>query len=81
MSSIKESLHNTIELLSDQEARRVLEFAQCLWKKSDVSLTLKRLASDPTFKVPAEGVGAFHVVVPIQSKGIPASRLLVEDRW
>lgn len=80
MSSIKESLHNTIELLSDQEAGQVLKFAQRLRKRSGVSLTLKQLAIDPAFKIPSEGAGVFRAVKPIQSKGIPASRFLVEDR-
>lgn len=80
MSSAKESLHNTIELLNDEEARQILEFVQRIRKKSDVSLTLERLASDPTFKIPSEGVGVFRVIKPIRGKGIPASRLLMEDR-
>ena len=80
MSSIKESLHDTIELLSDKEARQLLEFAQCLRKKTASSPTLKRLAGDPAFKVPLEGIRAFQVVVPAQGKGIAASKLLVEER-
>jgi len=80
MDSVKESLHNTIELLSDEEARQFLEFAQRLQRKSDVSLTLRRLADDPAFRIPSEASGAFRVVEPVQGKGIPASRLLVEER-
>ena len=80
MDSIKESLHNTIELLSDEEARQLLGFVQRLQKENGVSLTLRRLASDPAFKIPSEGSGTFRVVEPIQGKGIAASRLLVEDR-
>ena len=80
MSTVKESLRNRIDLLSDEEARQVLEFAQRLRERNDVSLTLKRLACDPAFKVPSEGSGAFHIVEPIRGKGIAASRLLVEDR-
>ena len=80
MSSVKESLYKAIELLSDEEARQLLEFAQRLRKRNDISLTLKRLAIDPAFKVPSEGSGTFRVVEPIQGEGIAASRLLVEDR-
>lgn len=79
MDSVKELLHNTIEQLSDEEARQFLEFAQRLQRKSDVSLTLRRLANDPAFKIPPEGAGAFRVVEPIQGKGIPASRLLMDE--
>ena len=80
MNSVKESLHNTIELLSDTEARQLLEFVQCLKRENDASSTLRRLASDPAFEVPSEGSGTFSVVEPIQSKGIAASKLLVEER-
>jgi len=80
VSSVKESLHSTIELLSDAEASQLLEFAQCLQKKNDASSTLRRLAGDPAFEVPSEGSGAFSIVEPIQGKGIVASRLLVEER-
>lgn len=81
MNSIKESLLNTIERLNDEEARQVLEFiTQRLRKKSKVSLTLNRLVSDPTFKIPSEEIRAFRVVKPIQGKGIAASRLLVSER-
>ena len=81
MSSAKRLLHDTIESLNDEEVRQLLEFAQRLRKKNGTSLTLKCLASDPTFEIPAErGSDAFPVVEPIQGKGIAASRLLVEDR-
>jgi hypothetical protein len=79
MNSIKELLHSTIEQLSDEEARQILELAEDL-KKSNVSLTLRRLAIDPAFKVPSEVVEVFRAVEPIQGKGIAASRLLVKDR-
>ncbi len=80
MSSVKESLHSTIELLNDEEARQLLDFAQRLRRRDSSSLTLKRLADDPAFEVPSEASGVFRVVEPIQGKGIAASRLLVEER-
>jgi len=79
MNSLKELLHNTIEYLNDKEVGEVLEFAQNLKKKNAVSLTLKRLASNPTFHVP-QVLGDFSQVEPIHGEGIPASELLVEDR-
>jgi hypothetical protein len=57
-----------------------LEFARRLQQRHDISLTLKRLATDPAFRVPSEGVSAFRVVEPIKGKGIAASRRLVDDR-
>jgi len=80
VDSVKELLYNTIELLSDEEARQLLEFVQRLQKKNGAPLTLRRLANDPAFKIPSEGSGAFRVVEPIQGKSIAASRLLVENR-
>ena len=80
VSSVKESLHKTIDQLSDAEVRHLLEFAQCLQKRNGDSPTLRRLADDPAFEVPSEGSVAFRAVEPIQGKGIAASRLLVEER-
>jgi hypothetical protein len=80
MNSVKESLRQMIEQMSDEEARQMLVFAHHLQQKRGVSLTLKRLAADPVFKVPGSGARTFHVVEPIYGKGIAASRLLVDDR-
>jgi hypothetical protein len=79
MNSVKE-LQQVIEQMSAAEARQLLEFAQHLQRRRDDSLTLKRLATDPAFKVPGSGAKDFHVVAPIHGKGIAASRLLVDDR-
>jgi hypothetical protein len=80
MNSLKELLRPMIERMSDAEARQLLEFAQHLQHRRDNSLTLQRLATDPTFKVPGSGAKNFHVVEPIYGKGIAASKLLVDDR-
>ena len=80
MNSVKELLQHMIERMSDAEARQLLELAQHLQHRRDDSLTLKRLAADPTFKVPGSGAKNFHVVEPIYGKGIAASKLLVDDR-
>lgn len=80
MESVKESLRNTIELLSEEEARQILEFARHLREWNHTSGTMKRLASHPAFKVPSDQLSPFPKVEPVQSKGIPASELLVRDR-
>jgi hypothetical protein len=49
MNSVKELLQHMIKRMSDAEARQLLEFAQHLQHRRDDSLTLKRLATDPTF--------------------------------
>jgi hypothetical protein len=81
MNSVKELLQHMIERMSDAEARQLLEFAQHLHHRRDNSLTLQRLTTDPTFKLPENGVGPFRVAEPVPSKGIAASKLLVDDRW
>jgi hypothetical protein len=78
MNSVKELLRNTIEMLSEEESRQILEFVQHL--KKGIPPTLQRLANDPAFKIPPGGLGAFPVVEPIQGKGVAASVLLLEDR-
>jgi hypothetical protein len=78
--SVKELLQQMIERMSNAEGRHLLEFAQYFQHTRDDSLTLKRLATDPAFKVPGSGARDFQVVAPIHGKGMAASRLLVDDR-
>ncbi len=80
MTSIKESLRNTIDQLNEEEAQQVLDFVQRLRKQTGVSPTLRRLISDPSFHIPKSRLGGFRSVEPIQGRGKPASALLVEDR-
>lgn len=80
MSSVKESLYKAVELLSDEESQRVLEFTQSLQRKSNISQTLKRLEKNSNFRLPSEGVADFGTVNPVKGKGIAASKLLVENR-
>jgi hypothetical protein len=79
-NSVKELLQHMIERMSDAEARQLLGFSQYLRHRGDDSLTLKRLAADPAFKVPGSGARDFFVVAPIHGKGMVASRRLVDDR-
>ncbi len=71
LSQVKQSLYETLERLDDEQVRLILAFATSLQEQSKKSLTLERLAQDPP---------VFPVVEPIQGDGIPASRLLIEDR-
>jgi len=80
MNTIKESLYSTIKTLDDEEARQLLEFTLRLRKRTAASTTMKRLANDPTFKIPEGGMNTLEAVLPIKGKGIAASKLLVRDR-
>jgi len=79
MNSAKESLHNAIDLLSDEEAQQMWEWLREFQQKNGISLTLRKLAKDPMFKVPS-GEIEFRDVEPIKSEGRPASEMLSEDR-
>jgi hypothetical protein len=80
MSTIKESLHHTIDALTDEAAQQVLAFAQRVQRKDPLSATLVRLANDPAFTVSLEEVGRFGGVQPLPGRGRPASEVLIEDR-
>ena len=80
MDSIKETLRNAIEMLTEEEARQVFNLLGEYQRQNGISLTMRRLASDPTFKLPKEGSRGFKDIKPLQSQGPPASDLLSEDR-
>jgi hypothetical protein len=80
MNSARETLHSTIYLLSDEEIRQILAFAQNLRKKTRGSQTLKRVARDAGFTLPAEASKSFPLVKRIQGRSIAASSLLVKER-
>ncbi|MFH1434281.1 MAG: hypothetical protein ABIJ56_01070 [Pseudomonadota bacterium] len=80
MSSIKESLYKTIELLSEKEARQIMKLIRLLRKNRAGSRTLQRLAIDTAFNIPVKKPKARRIVKPIRGKGVPASTLLVENR-
>jgi hypothetical protein len=52
-SSVKELLHEVVDLLSEDEAKQLLELIREFQQRNGISLTLRRLARDPMFKVPA----------------------------
>jgi hypothetical protein len=78
--SVKEVLHNAIELMSEEEVLQTLVFVQNIQRGRRGSKTLSRLASDPAFNLPPGGAKMFRLVEAIQGKGIAASKLLLESR-
>ena len=80
MKSAKQTLHLTIETLSEEQAREVLALAQRVRRGKPASQTLKRLAHDLAFSVPQHRATPFGIVTPVQGKGSPASKLLEHDR-
>lgn len=75
----KESLYESISLLSEEEARDLLVIFREFQQQRGISLTLRKLANDPIFKVP-QGKIEFRDVEPIRSDGRPAAEMLSEDR-
>jgi len=80
MKSAKEALRQTIETLSEEEARQVLDLTRRVRRGKQDSRTLRRLSHDLAFSVPRHSVSPFGMVTPVQGKGSPASRLLERDR-
>ncbi len=79
-NSVKELLHEAVDLLSEDEAKQLLELMREFQQRNGISLTLRRLAKDPMFKVPANPFEPFDMVEPAPVEGRPASELLIEDR-
>ena len=76
MTSARELLLKEIEQLDEEKTRKTLEFIQNLSKET----TLERLKSHPGIKAPADHSRGFREIRPAQTKGIPASKLLIGDR-
>ncbi|MGH9840999.1 MAG: hypothetical protein ACREEM_19770 [Blastocatellia bacterium] len=79
MVSVKESLYESISLLSEEEARDLLVVFQEFQRQRGISLTWRKLANDPMFKIP-KGKIEFRDVEPLRSDGRPAAEILSEDR-
>lgn len=80
MGSVKEELRTTIETLSEVDAARAMEFIRRLRGRVRGKDALDLLAQNRDIAVPATTNGGFTPVEPIRGEGIPASRLLIEDR-
>lgn len=80
MSAVKEALIKQIERMSEDEAQQFLERALHLQKEKEHSVTLQRIANDPTFLFSFEELGKFRKIKPAKGKGKPASEQLIKDR-
>lgn len=88
MGSAKESLREKVEELSEEEARRVLDllgtgevdFARPRKTELTREVVAERLRGRPGFGLPEENAPAFEKFEPIETTGIPASKLLIADR-
>jgi hypothetical protein len=80
MPSLRERLRDAIDRLTDEQVCRILYLIESGEEAQQSVQTLERLSTDPGFSVPLLGLRTFHVVQPVASKGLPASKMLVEDR-
>jgi hypothetical protein len=80
MSAIRESLHESLRELTEDEARQTLEFVQALRRKTELAELHRRLVGKPGYRLPSPEHPGFPPVEPVQTTGVPASQLLVRDR-
>jgi hypothetical protein len=80
MGSIKEDLRATIEALSDSEAAQAVELIRHLQARASQQRTLELLARNPAVRVPLASRHGFSQVRSIRGEGVPASKVLIEDR-
>ncbi len=71
----KEALRNSLELLTEEEARLILEFIQLLQRGQKHARSI-----NPAYKLPQPGKKIFRKAKPVKVGGIPASDLLSQDR-
>jgi len=80
MSSVRETLRETVASLSETEAARALEYIQRLRGGAPNRQLANLLAGDPAIHVPDEPFAPLPPVTPVQGSGSPASELLIRDR-
>ena len=88
MTSVRELLVREVERLSEEDAREVLDL---LKRRQAAGIRLRmpkptredliqRLAGHPGIHVPDPDAPPFEKIEPIETRGIPASQMLIADR-
>ena len=88
VTSAKEILAREVERLSESDAREVLDLiktrkgAAIVREKRELTREelLNRAAGREGIGLPDPAAPPFEKIVPIQTRGIPASKLLISDR-
>lgn len=80
MSSLKQDLYATIDLLTDEEASQTLRFVAELKVRRILDKTPDSLGDDSAFRLPLSIHRAFSSIDPVRGSGADASRMLIEDR-
>jgi hypothetical protein len=88
VTPVKEILVQEVARLSDEDAQEILEL---VWTKKKGAIAperpkltreelIKRAAGHPGIHVPDPDAPPFEKVEPIETRGIPASQMLIADR-
>ncbi len=77
MNSTIETLRNTIDTLTEEEAAAALTAIEQIKQQSAF---LRRFKNHPEVRVPPGGIKPFRPITPIVSEGKPAADILLEDR-
>ena len=87
MASMKEILVQEVERLSEEDARQVLELLRTTKTagathrpKLSREELIRRAAGHPGIHPPDPDAPPFEKVEPIETRGVPASQMLIADR-
>ena len=80
MTSLRKSLHSTIDRLSELEAQQVLNYAKQVHGKSGLAVLMEELSHDSAVVVSSKIDRPYKRVSPVRGKDAAASKLLIKDR-
>jgi hypothetical protein len=80
MGGVKDELRQFVEVLSEEEAMKTVDFVRQLRGRASRKSALDLLQESPAIRIPTPAPGGFPSVRPVRGTGTPASRLLIEDR-
>lgn len=80
MGSAWETLREAVASLTEAEATKTLDYLRRLRGSETTRVVASLLAGDPAFHLPDEPAAPLPPVEPLRGMGIPASKLLIQDR-
>ena len=80
MSLIKESLHHSIDLMSDKEAETLLILVRTFHQKNIGVRFSPSVLPATNVQIPDAEIRIFKAVTPVSGKGASASSLLIAER-
>ena len=80
MGGVRDELRQLIQVLSEEEAVKTMDFVRQLHGRAGPRGVFDLLAASPAIRIRTPAPGGFPSVRPVRGTGAPASRLLIEDR-